>query len=278
MFLFSPPPPPAHSCLPRSLPNASRLYFRPGGGFYQLQGPASGSAQDGPRQHTRQPIVTGTSILAIKFKGGVMMAADTLGSYGSLARFRDERRLKEVGEHTIIGGSGDIADYHHILHMLEDLETENVEWDDGQSILPKSVHAYMTRVLYNRRTKMNPLWNTVVVGGFADGEGYLGYCDKIGVAYNDDVVATGYGGYIALPIMRGEFEANPEMTGGQARSLLERCLKVMYYRDARSLNRFQIATSTAAGVTIMEPETQETKPTGTLQPWSKATSKRFNIR
>lgn len=67
------------------------------------------------------------------------MAADTLGSYGSLARFRDERRLKEVGEHTIIGGSSDIADYHHILHMLEDLETENVEWDDGQSILLKSV-------------------------------------------------------------------------------------------------------------------------------------------
>ena len=71
---------------------------------------------------------------------------------------------------------------------------ENGEWEDGQEIAPKSVHSYMTRVLYNRRTKMNPLWNTVVVGGFKDGGGYLGYCDKIGVAYNDDVIATGYGG------------------------------------------------------------------------------------
>ena len=34
---------------------------------------------------------TGTSILAVKYNGGIMMAADTLGSYGSLARFRDER-------------------------------------------------------------------------------------------------------------------------------------------------------------------------------------------
>jgi 20S proteasome subunit beta 7 len=196
--------------------------------------------------------------LAIKFNGGVMMAADTLGSYGSLARFRDERRLKEVGDATIIGGSGDLADYHHILHMLEDLEIENGEWDDGQTILPKSVHSYMTRVLYNRRTKMNPLWNTVVVGGFANGEGYLGYCDKIGVAYNDDVIATGYGSYIALPIMRRAYEENQAMTEAEARALLERCLKVMYYRDARSLNRFQIATSTAAGVVISEPEAQET--------------------
>ena len=28
----------------------------------------------------RQPIVTGTSVLAIKYKDGIMMAADTLGS------------------------------------------------------------------------------------------------------------------------------------------------------------------------------------------------------
>jgi 20S proteasome subunit beta 7 len=187
-----------------------------------------------------------------------MMASDTLGSYGSLAKFRDERRLADVGEHTIIGGSGDLADYDAILHMLEDLVTENYQWDDGQDILPKSVHSYMTRVLYNRRTKMNPLWNTVVVGGFADGEAYLGYCDKIGVAYNDDVIATGYGSYIALPIMRREYEANPNMTEDEARSLMKRCLAVMYYRDARSLNRFQIAVSTAAGVVVGEPETQET--------------------
>lgn len=83
-------------------------------------------------------------------------------------------RLKDVGGATIIGGSGDLADYHHILHMLDDLVVENGEWEDGQDILPQSVHSYMTRVLYNRRTKMNPLWNTVVVGGFANGEGYLG--------------------------------------------------------------------------------------------------------
>lgn len=30
-------------------------------------------------QHTQQPIVTGTSVLAIKFKDGIMMAADNLG-------------------------------------------------------------------------------------------------------------------------------------------------------------------------------------------------------
>ncbi|KAJ7775285.1 hypothetical protein B0H16DRAFT_1449919 [Mycena metata] len=38
---------------------------------------------------SRQPIFTGTSVLAIKFKDGLVMAADNLASYGPLVRFRD---------------------------------------------------------------------------------------------------------------------------------------------------------------------------------------------
>ncbi len=35
---------------------------------------------NGPTQHTQQPYVTGTSVLGIRFKDGVMLAADTLGT------------------------------------------------------------------------------------------------------------------------------------------------------------------------------------------------------
>lgn len=36
---------------------------------------------NGPKQNTQQPIVTGTSVVAIKFKDGVVIAADNLGPY-----------------------------------------------------------------------------------------------------------------------------------------------------------------------------------------------------
>ena len=39
-----------------------------------------------PHKATTSPIVTGSSVLAIKYRDGVMMAADTLGSYGSMVR------------------------------------------------------------------------------------------------------------------------------------------------------------------------------------------------
>lgn len=38
-----------------------------------------------PQTRTQQPIVTGTSVLAVKFKDGVVIAADNLGRSASSA-------------------------------------------------------------------------------------------------------------------------------------------------------------------------------------------------
>ena len=71
------------------------------------------------RKHTQQPIVTGTSILAFKYKDGIIMAADALASYGSLARFMDVRRITFVeGANSIIGCSGDMSDFQYIQHFI----------------------------------------------------------------------------------------------------------------------------------------------------------------
>jgi 20S proteasome subunit beta 7 len=58
--------------------------------------------------------------------------------------------------------------------------------------------------------------------------------DKLGTAYVDRHIATGYGAYLALPLMREAVEKNPIMTQKEAQKLLIKCLQVLYYRDARS--------------------------------------------
>ena len=45
-------------------------------------------------------------MLAVKYDKGVMIAADTLASYGSLARYKDMKRIIKVGDRTILGASG----------------------------------------------------------------------------------------------------------------------------------------------------------------------------
>ena len=52
-------------------------------------------------------------------------------------------------------------------------------WDDGNALGPKEIHSYLTRVMYNRRNKFNPLWNSLVLGGVKNGQKYLGTVDLL---------------------------------------------------------------------------------------------------
>lgn len=50
---------------------------------------------------------------------------------------------------------------------------KDINYDDGTTLTPKEVHQYLTRIMYNRRNKFDPLWNTLVVGGFRDNKAYV---------------------------------------------------------------------------------------------------------
>ncbi|GMI02100.1 hypothetical protein TrVE_jg8042 [Triparma verrucosa] len=211
------------------------------------------AAQTTPSQRTQYPIVTGTSVVGLKYKGGVMLAADTLCSYGSMAKYKDARRIRTVGTNTIIGASGEYSDFQSIMDTLEGHTQDDVNYDDGHKSDAKSIHSYLRAIMYQRRSKMNPLWNDLVIAG----SGFLGYVDKIGTTYEDDFIATGFGSYLAIPILRSKWR--PDLTEGEARALLEDCLRVLFYRDCRALNRIQIA-KVAEGETgvVSEPYELET--------------------
>ncbi|XP_036761028.2 proteasome subunit beta type-4 [Manis pentadactyla] len=224
-------------------------------------GPFAGAApalQGCPLTRTQSPMVTGTSVLGVKFEGGVVIAADMLGSYGSLARFRNISRIMQVNKSTMLGASGDYADFQYLKQVLGQMVIDEELLGDGHSYSPRAIHSWLTRAMYSRRSKMNPLWNTMVIGGYANGESFLGYVDMLGVAYEAPSLATGYGAYLAQPLLREILEKQPVLSQTEARELVERCMRVLYYRDARSYNRFQIATVTEKGVEIDGPLSAET--------------------
>ncbi|XP_008826446.1 proteasome subunit beta type-4 [Nannospalax galili] len=234
------------------------------GQFYRVRS-TSGSLTDPtsalhdcPVTRTQNPMVTGTSVLGVKFDGGVVIAADMLGSYGSLARFRNISRIMRVNDSTMLGASGDYADFQYLKQVLGQMVIDEELLGDGHSYSPRAIHSWLTRAMYSRRSKMNPLWNTMVIGGYADGESFLGYVDMLGVAYEAPSLATGYGAYLAQPLLREVLEKQPVLSQAEARELVERCMRVLYYRDARSYNRFQIATVTEKGVEVEGPLVADT--------------------
>jgi|UniRef100_A0A2N9FIZ3 20S proteasome subunit beta 7 len=207
-------------------------------------------------QRTLYPYVTGTSVVAIKYKDGILMASDMGGSYGSTLRYKSVERIKPVGKHSLLGASGEISDFQEILRYLDELILYDNMWDDGNSLGPKEVHNYLTRVMYNRRNKFNPLWNSLVLGGVKKGQKYLGMVSMIGVNFEDDHVATGFGNHLARPILRDEWHENLSFEDGV--KLLEKCMRVLLYRDRSAVNKLQIAKITEEGVTISQPYSLKT--------------------
>jgi 20S proteasome subunit beta 7 len=73
---------------------------------------------------------------------------------------------------------------------------------------------------------------------------FLGYVDLLGTTYSSPTMATGFGAHIAIPLLREAYEAKagiegdgPLLTEEEAEKLLEECMKVLFYRDARSMNK-----------------------------------------
>jgi len=81
----------------------------------------------------------------------------------------------------------------------------------------------------------------------------LAYVDLLGTTYSASTIATGYGSYIAQPLLRKAVEGREDtLTEREARAILEESLLVLFYRDARSLDKYQIAKVTESGVSISE--------------------------
>lgn len=83
------------------------------------------SINDPARQHTQYPYVTGTSVLGIKYRDGVLVACDTLGAYGSTKRYKSVERIKKVNDRCIIAASGELSDFQYLMKLLDELTTED---------------------------------------------------------------------------------------------------------------------------------------------------------
>lgn len=84
-----------------------------------------------------------------------------------------------------------------IVKYLDELILHDNMWDDGNSLGPKEVHNYLTWVMYNRRKKFDPLWNLISYTWWSEGQKYLGLVSMIGVHFEDDHVAIGFGNHFA---------------------------------------------------------------------------------
>jgi 20S proteasome subunit beta 7 len=59
-----------------------------------------------------------------------------------------------------------------------------------------------------------------------------------GTTYQNSTIATGFGAHLAQPILRKAVEGNEDtLTEEEAIKIIDDCMRVLFYRDARSMNK-----------------------------------------
>ncbi|EDV34045.1 uncharacterized protein Dana_GF20703 [Drosophila ananassae] len=226
------------------------------GGQQQIQNLPRELTTAGPygTQRNTARITTGSSVLGIRFDGGVMIAADTMVSYGSLSRYQSIDRVFKINEKILLGGGDDFADIQSIKRTIDQKMIADQCRADEIEMKPTELAMWLTRVLYNRRTRMNPLFIDVVVGGVnAEGKPFLGNVDLRGRFYEDFVVATGFARHLAIPLVRESKPAGREFTAEEASNLIRKCMEVLYYRDTRNTSKYTVGVCTPSGSVVEGP-------------------------
>ncbi|KRZ57057.1 tRNA-dihydrouridine(16/17) synthase [NAD(P)(+)]-like, partial [Trichinella nativa] len=207
-------------------------------------------------QVKREPVCTGASVIALMFDQGVVIAADTKLSYGRFSRYKGVSRLMRVNDNTILGVSGDYADYQYLQSIINGRQMGMNSSQMRGEFTPASMHTFLTSVLYARRSKLNPLWNSYVVCGVTERTKtpYLGTVNLYGVSYTNNFVATGLGSYLVQHYLEKKLEdcekEGIKLNEADAALALRNCIEILYERDCLAYNEYELGVVTADNCVI----------------------------
>lgn len=103
--------------------------------------------------------------MAVTYQGGVAVATDRSVFYGNIERICKNTRQFRVNDFCVVAFSGDFADFQWLQNLIERKQLEIQRGNRKQYLEPEMVHSFLTALLYQRRSKLDPLWLTIVVCG-----------------------------------------------------------------------------------------------------------------
>jgi 20S proteasome subunit beta 7 len=172
------------------------------------------------------------------------------------------KRLRTFANTSIIGFGGDVSDMQYLDRLLQTLDIRENYSSKGHTLNAKHLHTYLAKIFYKRRSEFNPLWNNILVAGLDDDDKpFLSFADLLGTTYSAPTLATGFGAHLAQPLLRRlvpeDEESVKDLTREKAIEAVKECMKVLFYRDARSTDRYCIAVVTKDGIEMKEDEKLE---------------------
>lgn len=187
---------------------------------------------------------TGATVVGIKCTDGVVVATDTLITWGTLVLSEKGVKAFKLTDTIVLASAGLTSDYQMLVNRLQ-AQIKLYELNQKKSITVKALAKMIANTLYS--TRMSPLYvQTVLVG--VDGKGPQLYTlDMGGSLIPDEFTATGTGTGTAYGVLENSLKA--EVTVKEAEEIAIKAVKAGISRDIQSGGEIRVMSVTKGGVT-----------------------------
>ncbi|MGY5858303.1 MAG: proteasome subunit beta [Candidatus Thorarchaeota archaeon] len=187
---------------------------------------------------------TGATVVGIKCTDGVVVATDTLITWGTHVLSEKGVKAFKLTDSIVLASAGLTSDYQMLVNRLQ-AQIKLYELNQKKSITVKALSKMIANTLYS--TRMSPLYvQTVVVGVDAAGP-QLYTLDMGGSLMPDEFTATGTGTGTAYGVLENSLKV--AVTVKEAEEIAIKAVKAGISRDIQSGGEIRVMSVTDSGIT-----------------------------
>ncbi|MFW9843797.1 MAG: proteasome subunit beta [Candidatus Thorarchaeota archaeon] len=187
---------------------------------------------------------TGATVVGIKCTDGVVVATDTMITWGTLVLSEKGVKAFKLTDTIVLASAGLTSDYQMLVNRLK-AQIKLYELNQKKAITVKALSKMIANTLYS--TRMAPLYVQTVVVGVDGGGPQLYTLDMGGSLIPDEFTATGTGTGTAYGVLENSLKT--EVTVKEAEEIAIRAVKAGISRDIQSGGDIHVMSVTEGGIT-----------------------------
>jgi 20S proteasome subunit beta 1 len=198
--------------------------------------------------HPAIPVDLGTTLVALKYKGGVILAADSRTSMASYVSHRCADKIVPLSSHCLVARSGSAADTQMLAHAAKQ-EIQDRYFRHGMRASVSQVARFMETIVGGNGNGSSELSVSLLIAGYdvhlAAGKIYS--LSASGALLEDTVYAVAGSG---SPFIMGYLDthANEFMSEADAIKLCKHAVQLAISRDASSGGLIRLFICNGAGI------------------------------
>ena len=192
---------------------------------------------------------TGTTILGMVCKDGVVIATESRATMGHLIAHKATQKLYKIDEHLALATAGLVGDLQVLARYLN-AEANLYRLKREMRIPVKSAATLMSNILNQR--KFAPYYVQLILVGYDDTGGHVYSLDAAGGAIPDNYTSGGSGSPFVFGVLEDTFKDN--MTTEEGVDVAVRAITAAKNRDSASGGMIAVAAITKDGFKAVPEE------------------------